>query len=71
MSRRDWWIAVIIIAVGLHFLCMSGIVSAVHNVPSYFHLLFNICLWMAKPLLGGVIIYMIISFISKRKESEA
>lgn len=70
MTRKDWWIALIIIAIGLHCLCISGIISAVHNAPSYIKLLLNICLWMGIPLITGAIIYFIISFISKRKGRE-
>ena len=71
MTRRDWWIASLLIAIGLHCLCMSGIISSAYNVPSYFQLLFNICLWMVKPLLAGVIIYVIFSFIGKRRPGKA
>ena len=67
MTRRDWWIASLLIAIGLNCLVMSGIISASFNVPSYLSLLFHICLWMGVPLLVGAIIYIIISFISKRK----
>lgn len=67
MTKRDWWIASLLIAIGLHCLVMSGIISASANVPSYLHLLFSICLWMGIPLLAGVMIYIIVSSISKKK----
>ncbi|SDI57111.1 hypothetical protein [Natribacillus halophilus] len=71
MTGRDWWVALAVIAIGLHCLCMSGIISAAYNVPSYFHLLFNISLWMGKPLLAGVVIYVLFLFISKRRSRRA
>ncbi|QDI91403.1 hypothetical protein EPH95_09610 [Salicibibacter halophilus] len=67
MTRRDWWIASLVIAFGLHCLVMSGIISASADIPSYLRLLFQICFWMGIPLLVGAMIYIIISFISKRK----